>query len=557
MDNKLTGLSLRTYVKRRFFNNDAKEFQNAFEPKEPGVEKDETEKKEEFTPDELKILEQKRKEKLHKFCANVCADKLEDYVFRGRFFQRVKEVSFAQCSPTGYDWMLQDCLNTVDFVTHVLKCELIIYLGSGNDDARAYWKSRGRKFYHFVKNYMDKVISELKRNEDKPELKDFMKPWLKGLILLVQYTLFGYTETYDVFERILTENILGNEPLYQRALIDVFLASWGLVEFVRDPLQDKFNQLSSQTSKWEYDKLKLPKQEPGKGILVKPPRSYWQEVTSGRLTWEQLKAELAHVFNILKGYHPYPLENPAPFTEEEKKNLFLISTNWKKTVINRQKKENELAMERKEKSEEGNQEKKKEEEKTPKKPEWYRIIFSSPLFESSDDGAVDPEYEADLVKSTLPEKSPLLQESKVWEFFQAKMKRDRLDPTKKALSTERETEQHFVKELSTTEKAQKALKFITQFESVLNIMHSSLSMNEHRDEIFEWIMRDWSVPKKEATNQDVNQNLQRALIDCIVDLSIFPEGRTFFQKMLRHLSKQVEKEAEEEKRSEDRAEKTE
>jgi len=153
------------------------------------------------------------------------------------------------------------------------------------------------------------------------------------------------------------------------------------------------------------------------------------------------------------------------------------------------------------------------------------------------------------IKTTLTEKSPLLDPHQVFNFFQAKRKRDVYDPTVKYLSKELLTDENFNKDLSSTERAQKALKFITQFEDALNILHTTLSMDEHRDEIFDWIMTEW---RQVVTAKDwntaplpvVNSNLQRALIDCIVDLSIFPEGRKFFQNMLRLLSKQVSKEAE-------------
>jgi len=159
------------------------------------------------------------------------------------------------------------------------------------------------------------------------------------------------------------------------------------------------------------------------------------------------------------------------------------------------------------------------------------------------------------IKTTLTENSPLLDPHQVFTFFQAKRKRDIYDPTVKYLSTELLTDENFNKDLSSTERAQKVLKFITQFEDTLNILHTDLSMDLHRDEIFDWIMTDWRqvVTEKEwdsAPLPKVNSNLQRALIDCIVDLSIFPEGRKFFQNMLRLLSKQVNKEAESAKAAE-------
>jgi ribosomal protein S15P/S13E len=561
----LTGLSLKTYVKRKFFRNSKKEFEETFEPPPPPDTAITEEIREPETEEDKKALANRRLQKIHDFCASKCADRLEDYVFRGSFAQHVKDLSFAECKPTGYDWLMADCLNTIDFVPYILKCELIIFLGCSNERALAYWKSRGRKFYHFVYNYVDRIISELKRNEDEPDLRDFVKGWLKGFVLLVQYALFGFTETYDIFERILSEKILDKEPLYQRALIDVFLASWGLVEFIRDPLQDKANQLSSQTSKTEFDRLGLPKEEPGKGILVKPPRSYWQEVMSGRMDWETLKKELSHIFNILRGFKPHPINNDVKLDEEER---FTISTTWKRSMTNRKKKENEIIFEgkegdddekKKDKDKDGkdkdgkDKDKEAEEKKLPKekkKSQWAQIIYNSPLFESTDAYDFDTETNVNIfqkeeeyaaIKSSLPDDHPFLKEDKVWQFFQRKVLKN-LFGEKYVSDDQFITKEYFVKELASTEKAQKALKFISQFQDVLNIMHTLLSMNEHRDEMLTWIMRDWQNPKTEVTDEDLNQNLQRALIDCIVDLSIFREGRLFFQKMLKHLAKQVSEE---------------
>jgi len=150
------------------------------------------------------------------------------------------------------------------------------------------------------------------------------------------------------------------------------------------------------------------------------------------------------------------------------------------------------------------------------------------------------------VKSALSDVSPLLLEDEVYKFFQCKVKRDPYDPEKKILTDEEITLDYWKGELSSTEKAQKALKFISQFESGLNVMHTLLSMNEERDEIFELIMVNWKekVEKGKLGSITVNPNLQRGLIDCIVDLSIFPEGRRFFQKMLGYLSEQVKHEVE-------------
>jgi len=213
---------------------------------------------------------------------------------------------------------------------------------------------------------MDCVISGLKRYRGNPDMKEFMKFWLKGFILLVQYTLFGYTETYDLFERVLKEEILKDEQLYERALIDVFLASWGLVEFLRDPLQDKFNQLSSQTSKWEYYKLNLPKSEPGKGILVRPPRSYWQDYVNGKLSWEEFQVELGHIINIIFGHQPHPTNNKTKYNSPDGKDLFLISTNWKRLITARKKRDDEVSTDGKEKTEDldkNEEERKADEEK--------------------------------------------------------------------------------------------------------------------------------------------------------------------------------------------------
>jgi hypothetical protein len=132
---KLSGLSLKTYVKRKFFQNNKKEFEETFEPPLPKDTAYEEEIKKPETDEDKKKFEERRLEKIHAFCASKCADRLEDYVFRGSFTQHVKDISLVECSPTGYDWLMADCLNTIDFVPYILKCELIIYLGCINEHA--------------------------------------------------------------------------------------------------------------------------------------------------------------------------------------------------------------------------------------------------------------------------------------------------------------------------------------------------------------------------------------------------------------------------------------
>jgi hypothetical protein len=309
--------------------------------------------------------------------------------------------------------------------------------------------------------------------------------------------------------------------------------------------------------------LGLPKKEPGKGILVKPPRSYWQEVMSGRMNWETLKKELSHIFNILQGHKPHPINNTEKLADDER---FKISTTCKRSMTNRKKKENEIIVEGKERDDE---EKKKDKDgkdkdgkdkdkeakeaedkkaKEKKKPLWAQIIYDSPLFESTDaydfDTTTDvtpKEEEYAAIKSSLPDDHAFLKDEKVWQFFQRKVVKN-IYGDKFVSDDQRMTRDEFVKELASTEKAQKALKFISQFESVLNIMHTLLSMNEERDEMLTMIIQDWEKPDVPVTDENLNENLQRALIDCIVDLSIFPEGRLFFQKMLKHLAKQVQEE---------------
>jgi len=132
----LNGLTLRTYVKRKFFNNVTQAFNDAFEG--PSYAKpDEPVFADGKAPEDLEAKRKViKKQKEKKFSQHECASRLEDYAFKGPFFQYIKDYSFAECSPIGYDWMIQDCRQTIDFVPHVLKSEMIIYLACGNDSAR-------------------------------------------------------------------------------------------------------------------------------------------------------------------------------------------------------------------------------------------------------------------------------------------------------------------------------------------------------------------------------------------------------------------------------------
>jgi len=88
----LNGLTLRTYVKRKFFNNVTQAFNDAFEG--PSYAKpDEPVFADGKAPEDLEAKRKViKKQKEKKFSQHECASRLEDYAFKGPFFPIYKRL---------------------------------------------------------------------------------------------------------------------------------------------------------------------------------------------------------------------------------------------------------------------------------------------------------------------------------------------------------------------------------------------------------------------------------------------------------------------------------